>query len=134
MPNRRAAGRQAGARCLVQSVMKLPQKVGDVEPLPHKVRVGPANIVCDHCQNSIRIKLYIQKVSPQKYMDFFTCPHCQTRYNISLVTRTGLKLRAKLTAMMHSGNVGAEFDAIKKRYASMVSEPESRIIKAGLSQ
>lgn len=114
--------------------MKLPKKIGDTEPIPHKLKAAPFNVMCDHCEKRIRVKLYIQKISAHKYMDFFTCQHCQTRYNVSVVTKTGLKLRAKISARVRSQTLGPDFNDLQRRYATMVSDPEVRVVKAQEAQ
>jgi hypothetical protein len=109
--------------------MQLPKKIGDTEPVPHKVKVGPANIVCDHCNQNIRVKFDIEKISHSRYLDFFTCPKCLTRYNVSVITRTGIKLRNKLKAMSGAGVGGKEYASVMKRYQTMVQDPEVRVVR-----
>jgi RNase P subunit RPR2 len=55
----------------------------------------PHPIICDHCHRPFQIENKAEH-SLDGELQYFTCPHCQHRYEYAFVTRKGLALRDKL--------------------------------------
>jgi len=55
----------------------------------------PHPIICDYCRRPFQIENKAER-SLDGELQYFTCPHCQHRYEYAFVTRKGISLRDKL--------------------------------------
>jgi len=85
-------------------------------------------VKCDICGKNTALRVYEETVK-QGTLRYFTCTHCETRFNVGIVTPRAVKLKQQLDAMARLGKTGTPY--YKKRsqlLASAVIAPDEKII------
>ena len=79
-------------------------------------------IHCDNCTRRFDVVAQAEPTADGGELQFFVCPHCQTRYDYAIISPTGLRLRAEIHALREQFRNGGWTRELGIRYFELVNE------------
>ena len=86
-------------------------------------------VQCDECSFKFKPAAQIQKLGKDAFLDYFLCPKCETRYNVSVITEKGIRFRNRIK--LHFSQGKGDFPGYKRllmRLQKEMRKPKVQVI------
>ena len=88
-------------------------------------------VVCDECNAKVTIRPQVEKQKDGRFLDYFICPTCKTRYNVSIISEKGIRFRSRLKVLANSsGTESRPYRRLLSRMMGEIEKPQVGVVRA----